>query len=134
MIDFGKEFATLVRFGLVGLANTGLSVGLMFLLDLTGWPVAVYTTIAYGAGIICSFLLNRWFTFREGKDRQATRMLRFVVTTLALLGFVQVIQYFCIDVLQTGKPWGIAIAMAFYTGMGFIVNRIWVFNKTRTST
>ena len=52
-----------VRFLLVGLSNTLLSLILMFLLeDLGYWPS---TAIAYVAGAILSFFLNRYFTFHS---------------------------------------------------------------------
>lgn len=51
------------RFLLVGVGNTLLSLVLMFLLeDLGYWPS---TAIAYAAGAVMSFFLNRRFTFRS---------------------------------------------------------------------
>ena len=60
-----------VRFLLVGVGNTLLSMVLMFLLEGLGyWPS---TAIAYAAGAVLSFFLNRYFTFRskEGFWRSA---------------------------------------------------------------
>ena len=52
-----------IRFGLVGVANTLLSLVLMFLLEGLGyWPS---TAIAYAAGAALSFFLNRSFTFHS---------------------------------------------------------------------
>ncbi len=51
------------RFLLVGVGNTLLSMVLMFLLEGLGyWPS---TAIAYVAGAVMSFFLNRRFTFRS---------------------------------------------------------------------
>lgn len=51
------------KFLLVGVANTLLSMVLMFLLEGLGyWPS---TAIAYAAGAVLSFFLNRSFTFRS---------------------------------------------------------------------
>ena len=51
------------RFLLVGVGNTLLSLVLMFLLeDLGYWPS---TAIAYVAGAVMSFFLNRRFTFHS---------------------------------------------------------------------
>lgn len=51
------------KFLLVGVGNTLLSMVLMFLLeDLGYWPS---TAIAYAAGAVLSFFLNRSFTFRS---------------------------------------------------------------------
>ena len=51
------------KFLLVGVANTLLSMVLMFLLEGLGyWPS---TAIAYVAGAVLSFFLNRSFTFKS---------------------------------------------------------------------
>ena len=51
------------RFLLVGVGNTLLSMALMFLLEGLGyWPS---TAIAYVAGAVLSFFLNRRFTFHS---------------------------------------------------------------------
>ena len=51
------------KFLLVGVANTLLSMVLMFLLEFMGyWPS---TAIAYVAGAVLSFFLNRSFTFQS---------------------------------------------------------------------
>ena len=51
------------KFLLVGVANTLLSMVLMFLLEGLGyWPS---TAIAYAAGAVLSFFLNRSFTFKS---------------------------------------------------------------------
>ena len=51
------------KFLLVGVGNTLLSMVLMFLLEGLGyWPS---TAIAYAAGAVMSFFLNRRFTFQS---------------------------------------------------------------------
>ena len=55
-----------LRFLLVGVGNTLLSMLLMFLLEGLGyWPS---TAIAYVAGAAMSFFLNRYFTFHSEED------------------------------------------------------------------
>ena len=55
-----------LRFLLVGVGNTLLSMLLMFLLEGLGyWPS---TAIASVAGAAMSFFLNRYFTFRSEED------------------------------------------------------------------
>lgn len=61
------------KFLLVGVGNTLLSAVLMFLLEGLGyWPS---TAIAYVAGAVMSFFLNRSFTFHseETVDRSAAK-------------------------------------------------------------
>jgi putative flippase GtrA len=55
--------SSFLRFLLVGVGNTLLSLILMFLLEGLGyWPS---TAIAYVAGAVLSFFLNRSFTFHS---------------------------------------------------------------------
>ena len=65
--------ASLPKFLLVGVGNTLLSAVLMFALEGLGyWPS---TAIAYVAGAVLSFFLNRRFTFqsRETLGRSAVK-------------------------------------------------------------
>ena len=58
--------ASVWKFLLVGVGNTLLSMVLMFLLEGLGyWPS---TAIAYVAGAVMSFFLNRSFTFKSNAD------------------------------------------------------------------
>lgn len=58
--------SSFVRFMLVGVGNTLLSMLLMYLLEGLGyWPS---TAIAYAAGAALSFLLNRSFTFHSEEE------------------------------------------------------------------
>lgn len=58
--------SSFLRFLLVGVGNTLLSLILMFLLEGLGyWPS---TAIAYAAGATLSFFLNRTFTFHSEEE------------------------------------------------------------------
>lgn len=58
--------SSIPKFLLVGVGNTLLSAVLMFLLEGLGyWPS---TAIAYVAGAVMSFFLNRKFTFRSDEE------------------------------------------------------------------
>ena len=68
--------ASLWKFLLVGVGNTLLSMVLMFLLeDLGYWPS---TAIAYIAGAVMSFFLNRHFTFHS-EETMARSALKFAL-------------------------------------------------------
>lgn len=64
--------SSLFRFLLVGVGNTLLSMVLMFALEGLGyWPS---TAIAYVAGAVLSFFLNRRFTFRSDGDVKSSAL------------------------------------------------------------
>lgn len=75
-----------VKFGLVGVLNTGVDLGLYALLThWTGWLAAVPVTakaISYSAGIVNSFIFNRGWTFRSQSSAIKT-LIPFVLGNLA---------------------------------------------------
>ena len=79
-----EKYRRFVAFGLIGCINTLVDFGVFTLCSeavrLTpAWSQAV----GYGAGIVCSFILNHSITFADAKKEraagQALRFIRFVV-------------------------------------------------------
>jgi putative flippase GtrA len=76
-----------LRFGAVGIANTGLDVAIFsFLTLVAGAPAVAANVVSYSAGIGLSFVLNRSWTFRDRTRRGSWRQfMLFVAGNLAAL-------------------------------------------------
>lgn len=122
-----KEFWTMFRYGLVGLMNTGVFALSAWLLRNMGLHYTAYTAIAYCIAILFSFLMNKLFTFRKKDTSFFFLFSRFLLAALSLAGLVQLIQFFVIEVLGWAELIGVIGGMVFYTGTGYVINRIWVF-------
>ena len=122
-----KEFWTMFRYGLVGLMNTGVFALFAWLLRNMGLHYTAYTAIAYCIAILFSFLMNKLFTFRKKDTSFFSLFSRFLLAALSLAGLVQLIQFFVIEVLEQDELIGVIGGMVFYTGTGYVINRIWVF-------
>ena len=122
-----KEFYTMLRYGAVGLVNTGVTAAVIFLLKLTGIHYSLYTLAGYAVGIAVSFLLNRRFTFKKYDSKAGKQLLKFLSVTISLLLLTQLLQYLLIDIAGTNETIGVIIGMVFYTGTGYILNRLFVF-------
>jgi putative flippase GtrA len=122
------EIFTMIRYGAVGLVNTGVTALVIFLLKLTGIHYALYTLAGYAVGITVSFILNRKFTFKS-TEKTGQQALKFLLVTGSLLGFTQLLQYLLIDVAGINETIGVILGMIFYTGTGYILNRLFVFRK-----
>ncbi|WP_448202791.1 GtrA family protein [Azospirillum sp. sgz302134] len=91
----GRAFPwTAVRFGLVGLLNTGVDFAVFLaLMAVPGTPVLLANACGYGVGVLSSFLLNRSWTFRVRRDeapmaRRLPVFLAFNLVGLALSSLV----------------------------------------------
>jgi putative flippase GtrA len=119
-----------IRFGLVGVANTVLGLGIIAGLDLglSVQPPAA-NAVGYAIAMILSYALNRLFVFRQGKQAKAT-LPKFVVAMALAFAVNQLM------LLVTAKALGPApvmrlaaqfAGMVTYTTVNFVLCRYWVF-------
>ena len=128
--------ASVWRFLLVGVGNTLLSLVLMFLLEGLGyWPS---TAIAYVAGAVMSFFLNRSFTFHSDERFWPSAVKFAVNVAVCYLIAYSLAQPIAAWVLGgTGIPpiWQERLAklggMALYTVLNYFGQRFFAFQKQK---
>ena len=125
---------TLVKFLLVGAGNTLLSMVLMCLLEDLGYWLS--TAIAYLAGALLSFFLNRYFTFKscEGFWRSAVKFaLNVALCYLIAYSLAQPIAGWALDMTPLSSVWVERITklfgMAIYTVINYIGQKFFAFAK-----
>lgn len=116
-----------VRFGLVGLVNTGLDLGIYFALQVGGTPVLLANLLSTSAGLAFSFVANRGFTFSERSSGRAGRQLAlFILCTGIGLWLVQPLVILGMDRLLLPYAalgaWQILIAKCVAIGFGMVWN------------
>lgn len=126
------EFS-LTRFLLVGVGNTLLSAILMFLLEGLGyWPS---TAIAYAAGSVLSFFLNRSFTFHSG-EAIGESAIRFLICTVVcyIVGY-GLAQLFVRDIGTLSLLWEERlrkmVGMCLYTLFNYCGQRFFIFRTQK---
>lgn len=115
-----------IIFGLVGIVNTGVDIGVFTL--LTGWqlPWLAAQVIAYGCGVMNSFLMNRKWTFRQ-QGAMTKGLLRFILLNLLTLGVTSA----CMMLLHERLGILLWVSKGAVTVLGVVLNfagsRWWVF-------
>lgn len=69
-----------LRFGAVGVVNTGIDLGIYFVLQSAGVPILLANLISTSAGLTFSFVANRLFTFSARPSGGFGRQLVLFVT------------------------------------------------------
>ena len=126
--------ASIWKFLLVGVGNTLLSMVLMFALEGLGyWPS---TAIAYVAGAVMSFFLNRSFTFRsqETMGRSAVKFaLNVAVCYLMAYGIAQPAMELLPQPVFVPAIWWERltklVGMGLYTVLNYFGQRFFAFQK-----
>lgn len=76
-----------ILFGLTGCINTLVDFGMFTVCsELLHMTPAPSQAAGYAAGVVCSFVLNRKFTFRDGQSRLLWQLLSFVLVNAVSLG------------------------------------------------
>ncbi|HEX2016523.1 MAG TPA: GtrA family protein [Solirubrobacteraceae bacterium] len=118
--------AQFVKYGVVGIVNTLLSVALIVLGDRLGvWHIAAYA-VAYGVGAINGYVVNRRWTFQASAPHSRLAVRYFVVQGAALLASTGLV-YLLVDVAGMQHVLGQLIAIATAVTGGFFANRWWTF-------
>lgn len=78
-----------VRFGAVGVLNTGIDFGLLFTLKTLGLPVEIANICSTGTAFLLSFMLNKKYTFKATDTNVVREMISFTLVTLFGLWVLQ---------------------------------------------
>jgi len=124
-----ESLGQLIRFCLVGAVNTALTFLIFFVLFRVGGINEFISNAAgYAAGLICSFLLNRFFTFKVIKRPDPLEAVLFLAVfavsfSLQSALFALLLKaHFAVEVSQL-------FSMAVYTAANFAGNKIFTFRK-----
>lgn len=75
-------FGESVRFGFVGVMNTGVDFAVFYLLaHFAHFGVVTAQGISYACGLTNSYLWNRWLTFASTKQPHVSEVFRFVLVS-----------------------------------------------------
>ena len=127
------------RFLLVGVGNTLLSMALMFLLEGLGyWPS---TAIAYVAGAVMSFFLNRHFTFHS-EETLGRSAVKFAVNVAVCYVVGYGLAWLIMDALTPFSPlpevwWERLtklVGMGLYTVFNYFGQRFFAFRRRGSTT
>lgn len=126
---------TVVRFLLVGVVNTLIGCGTMFLLyNLAGCSYYVSSAANYLVGGVVSFFLNKYFTFRrrEWSWRQAVRFaVNVAVCYLLAYGLAKPLAAWALSGAGKRVQENVAmlVGMCFYTGLNYLGQRFFAFRQ-----
>ena len=126
---------TLLRFLLVGVINTLVGCGTMFLLyNLAHWSYWASSAANYIVGGIVSFFLNKYFTFRK-KEWSWSQVIRFAcnVAVCWLLAYGMA-KPLVLHLLEGQSVWlqenaAMFVGMCLYTALNYLGQRFFAFRK-----
>ena len=121
----------LVRFGIVGVGNTALSLTTYALLLELEIPYVAAAAIAFSAGAVNGYVLNRRWTF-AARDAWRARVAYVAVQATGLL-LNSCVLWLAVHEAGLGRLAGYLVVIPPVTIAMFLANRTWVFRLPRTA-
>ena len=113
-----QKFRRVITFGIVGVINTGVDWAMFMIChELVGIRPELSQALGYASGIICSFVLNRSFTFKDRSDAFWRQLIKFIAVN-AVTMFVSAMLMGRLTSMGI-NPY---ISKAFVTGVVMIMN------------
>lgn len=127
---FGKVIGQMIKYGLVGVINTLITLIILFVLqNAFGVSYKISNAVGYIAGFINSFVLNKLWTFKGNSSSTFSQFIRFAlvfaVCYVLQLGLVILL----VETIHINKNISQLIGMVFYTLIGFLLNKLFTFRE-----
>lgn len=124
-----ETFVQILKYCLIGLINTLITFFIILIFSYYGYDPYLSNSFGFIGGLINSFIMNRHFTFRSG--RQRSDITRFMISFLIAYGVNLYVLYLSLTLLAFSEPIYQAIAMSAYNITFFILLKLWVFKNAR---
>ena len=118
-------FFQMVRFGIVGVLNTGITYAVYYALSGLSEPAA--WAIGYAAGMASGLLVNTRWTFRQKTPPTFGQTIRFIAMNLVTLGLSTLLVGWLTGTAGISKAISGLIAAAFSAAVNFTGSRLFVF-------
>ncbi len=132
MEQLKKLAAQAVKFGLVGVVNTLVDMGvyaLLMLVPLFRRYYVVAQVLGYCAGVTNSLVMNKRWTFAQREPMSKKQLAFFLLINLAALLVSTGVLVLTQERLGLGRFVGKAIAVVCSLGVNFTGNKLFVFKK-----
>jgi putative flippase GtrA len=123
----GKKLSFFLKFGIVGILNTGIDFGVFTILTYAGIPYVIAQCFSYGCGVLNSYILNRSWTFQRKERANQREFEKFAFVNIIILAMTSGL----LAILFQHAGWPMLISKCCTTAIGVVVNfigtRLWVF-------
>ncbi|KQV83976.1 hypothetical protein ASC90_00105 [Rhizobium sp. Root1220] len=120
-----------LRYICVGVINSLLGYAVIFAcMYLLSIDAVASNFIGYGFGIVVSFVLNKWFTFKT-ESRNISEPFKFALVFFLAYAANLVVLIALIDVFHVNKGFAQLPAGAIYIALSYLLNKHFVFSNSQ---
>ena len=125
---FSPELVRLILFTLIGGVNTAVDYGVFFILHtLLSVGSLIAQVISFSSGVICSYFLNRRFTFKAQNKMSTSEVVKFIILNLIAMGSSVLVVWVCETHFGISPYIAKLISMIVSFTINYIGNRFFIF-------
>ena len=122
-----RLFRQFVRFGLVGVSNTLLSLGIYYLLVFLRVDYIVANTVAFVVSVLNAYYWNNRFVFSKTTKGHVRPLLKTYVAYGSTFLLGTLLLYVMVDLLGVSKYIAPLLNLVVTIPLNFLINRFWAF-------
>ncbi len=123
-----KLFGQFIKFGIVGVSNTLISLGIYYLMVWLGCHYLIANIVGFIVSVINSFFWNSKFVFKEKEeDSKVKSFIKMTLSYGSTFILSNVLMFLFIDVFGISKYIAPIINLIITIPINFFLNKIWAF-------
>ena len=127
--DFWRFLIQFIKFGLVGVTNTVVSLAVLYTMMWLGLSYIPAYILGFLAGVANSFALNSRFVFAADATGRAQRLVKILIANLLTLGIGTAALMLQVERLGIPEHIAVALNILITTPISFLLSKFWVFRK-----
>jgi putative flippase GtrA len=127
IIKVYKKFSRFIKFGTVGLINTGVTLATYYLLIALGVNHIIANVIGYIVGSINGYILSKVWVFKDKKASVKESVWKYYIIYGSSLLLSTALMYLWVDVLGISDKIAPLLCLVFTVPYNFIFQKLWAF-------
>ena len=123
-----KLFTQFIKFGLVGVSNTLISLGIYYLMVWLGCHYLIANIVGFIVSVINSFFWNSKFVFKDKEeDSKVKSFVKMTLSYGSTFILSNVLMFLFIDIIGWSKYIAPILCLFVTIPINFLLNKIWAF-------
>ena len=128
---FKSLFKQFLKFGVIGLINAIIQLGVYSLLIALGLNDYVSNFVGFLLSVTNSYLWNNLWVFKDHKVKDKSKVIKFFSTYIFTFLLSNIWLFLLLNIFNFGSHIAEIIVICINTPINFIVSKLWVFERKK---
>lgn len=127
MSNFLSSFKQFIKFGLVGVSNTLISLGTYYLLYFLGVNYLIANTIGFIISVLNSYYWNNKYVFKKTQDGHIKPLIKTFMSYGSTFLLSTILLFLMVNIFKVSEIIAPIVTLIITIPLNFIMNKFWAF-------